>query len=137
MAANMNQISQQVEIQWPLTALFNYVSDITNNPEWQNNVVKSEWIKRTGNRVGSTFAEIRNIKGHESFAEIKVTEFVPNQKRTIKVNSEAQVLCSMQFVPLSNEETKLILQLTWDKNEEPEAGFDLLKLKEILENNYC
>ncbi|HEY5824463.1 MAG TPA: SRPBCC family protein [Cyclobacteriaceae bacterium] len=133
----MNQISQQVEIQWPVTALFNYVSDITNNAEWQNNVVKSEWIKRTGKRVGSTFAEVRNVKGQEFFAEVRVTEFVPNQKRTVKINSDAHLLCSMQFVPLSEEETKLTLQLTWDKNEELAAGYDLLKLKEILENNYC
>jgi hypothetical protein len=132
----MNQISQQVEIQWPVTALFNYVSDITNNAEWQSNVIKSEWIKRTGKNVGSTFAEIRNVKGQESFAEVKVTEFVPNQRRTVKINSE-EVLCSMQFVRLSEEETRLTLELKWDKNEQPITYFDLLKLKEILENNYC
>jgi len=132
----MNQMSQQVEIQWPVTALFNYVSDITNNAEWQSNVVKSEWIKRTGNRVGSTFAEIRNVMGQELFAEVKVTEFIPNQKRTVKIYSE-KMLCSMQFIPLSEEETRLTLELKWDKIKQPEAYFDLFRLKEILENNYC
>lgn len=133
-AANLHQISQQVEIQWPVQALFNYVSDITNNVAWQNHVIKTEWIQRTGNRIGSTFAEIRNVEGKESFNEIKVTEFIPNQKRTIRINgSEAQ--CSMHFVSLSDEQTQLTLQLKWNK-EQPETQFDLYKLKEVLENEF-
>ncbi len=129
----MNQISQQVEIQWPVAALFNYVSDITNNSQWQNNVVKTEWINRTGDRIGSTFAEIRKVEDREYFSEVRVTEFIPNQKRTLKISDDAKWLCSMQFVPLSEEETRLTLQLKWNEEEQPESRFDLIKLKEILE----
>src|SRR6185436_17028592 len=133
----MNQISHQVEIQWPVAALFNYVSDIANNSQWQNNVVKTEWINRTGDRIGSTFAEIRNVKGREYFSEVRVTEFIPNQKRTVKINDEEKWLCSMQFVPLSEEETRLTIQLKWNNEEQRESSFDLIRLKEILEqNNY-
>jgi hypothetical protein len=129
----INQIRQQVEIQWPVKALFNYVADINNNPEWQSNVIRSEWINRTGNRVGSTFAEIRKVRGEESFTEIRETEFIPDRKRTIKINTGVEVLCSMHFVPLSDQKTRLTLQVKWNKDTEPDDQFNLVKLKEVLE----
>jgi hypothetical protein len=135
MATETNQVSQQVEIQWPLEALFNYVSDITNNWEWQTNVIRSEWIDRTEDKTGSVFYEIRSEEGEEFYSEIQITEFIPDRRRTVKFNLDKPVLCSMHFIPLSEEETRLTIQLKWDFKEQPPVSFDLIRLKEILEKD--
>jgi hypothetical protein len=131
----MNQINQQVEIQWPVTALFNYVSDITNNAAWLNDVSDAEWISRTDNRVGSTFREIRKSDGERLEAEI--TEFIPDKKRTVKTES---IMLSMDFIQVSREQTRLVMQMQWNEevgenNLSKVVQQDLLKLKEILECN--
>jgi hypothetical protein len=131
----MNQINQQVEIQWPVTALFNYVSDITNNAQWLSDVSTAEWISRTDDRVGSTFKEIKKSSGEQLQAEI--TEFVPNKKRTVKMKS---FLLSMDFIQLSTEQTRLVMKMRWNNSfSEPKLSNavqqDLLRLKEILERN--
>jgi hypothetical protein len=131
----MNQINQQVEIEWPVTALFNYVSDITNNAFWLNDVSDAEWISRTDNRIGSTFREVRKSSGEQLEAEI--TEFIPNQKRTVKMES---IMLSMNFIQLSREQTRLVMQMEWKedagaKNLSDAVQKDLLRLKEILEQN--
>jgi hypothetical protein len=134
----MNQINQQVEIQWPVTALFNYVSDITNNAAWQDEVIKSEWINRTDNRVGSTFSEIRKMNGSEVEAQIKITEFIPNKKRTVKIGKDKNLLCSMDFIPVTEEQTRVVMKLQWKQGPPVdkilgESQNDLLRLKEVLE----
>jgi hypothetical protein len=129
----MNPTSQQVEIQWPITALFNYVSDITNNAEWQQGVIRSEWTHRTLGNVGSTFFEIHKIEDREFLAEGEVVEFVPNEKRIVKLADKESRLCSMSFVAVSQEQTRLIVQVNGEG--QPDVFFDLPRLKEILELN--
>lgn len=133
----MNTIREQIEIEWPLRALFHYMADITNNAEWQRDVTQAKWIERTPEQVGSLFSEIKIISGEETEVINTVVEFIPYQRRSI---ARRGCVFSLQFVPLSDESTRVIFNMEQlGRGEEGESWLmpDLVLLKNKLELVCC
>ncbi len=83
----MRSIHQQVEINWPVRALFNYVSDISNNASWQQRVEDTEWLDARRNTSGARFREVHaNGKSH---AVCEIAEFIPYQKRSVVMRNKS------------------------------------------------
>ena len=74
----MKQTLQQVEIGWPVEALFNYVADITNHREWKG-TTDACWVSHK-NQSGAKFIELKG----EVITEYELAEFVPNQCRAVR-----------------------------------------------------
>ena len=58
----------EVRIERPVPAVFAYVTDVRNLPQWQESAVKAEWIEE-----GSRFRERRSVLGRNADIELEVT----------------------------------------------------------------
>lgn len=72
----------EVTIRRPSADVFDYVSDVTNLPEWQESAVEAEWIER-----GSRFRERRSFLGRMATVELEVTALEPNRRFDVKALS--------------------------------------------------
>lgn len=140
----MRSIHQQVEINWPVRALFNYVSDITNNASWQQRVEDTEWLNDERNTSGARFKEVHaNGKSH---VLCEIAEFIPYQKRSVVSKNRAfQSTCTFEFEPChSGTVMKVTMQARARglyKLFDPfvsnrfleERSRDIFRLKEMLE----
>src|SRR5688572_12547911 len=77
--------TQKIEINWPLKALFNYVSDIDNHTTWRERVVNVSWLDKMKNHSGARMLETRKLMGHEVMTILEVTEFQPYQRQSVTV----------------------------------------------------
>jgi hypothetical protein len=142
----MRSIHQQVKINWPVRALFNYVSDISNNASWQEHVEKTEWLNDERNTSGARFREVHKNADRDSYALCQIDEFVPYQKRSVVMqNKSFHSTYTYEFEP-ANEST--VMKVTLEvrarglyKLIEPFAANrflqaqsrDIFRLKEMLE----
>ena len=69
----------EVTIGRPVDAVFAYVSDVRNLPEWQESAVSAEWIEE-----GSRFRERRSFLGRTAELELEVTAFEQNRRFDVK-----------------------------------------------------
>jgi hypothetical protein len=89
---------QQIEIDWPVKALFNFVSDISNNAAWQAHVDETEWMEGIYRDAGARFR--CKHAGREHPVVYEVTEFTPYRKRSVTCRGAfLQPTYSMEFEP--------------------------------------
>jgi uncharacterized membrane protein len=69
----------EVTIGRPVEAVFAYVSDVRNLPEWQESAVSAEWIEE-----GSRFRESRTFLGRTAQLELEVTAFEQDRRFDVK-----------------------------------------------------
>ena len=69
----------EVTIERPVEAVFAYVSDVRNLPEWQESAVSAEWIEE-----GSSFRESRTFLGRTAQLELEVTTFEQDRRFDVK-----------------------------------------------------
>jgi len=69
----------EVTIERPAAAVFAYVADVRNLPEWQESAVAAEWIEE-----GSRFKERRSFLGRTARLELEVTALEPNRRFDVK-----------------------------------------------------
>lgn len=135
----MIRTMQEVEINWPVKALFNYVADITNHASWKRGTTDAIWVDGK-NEFGATFKELVG----DQATEYQITEFVPYQRRAIRsakgVVSKTYVF---EFEPKGpstilrlsvNVQSKIPMPLFPVLAEPFVRSNDLLRLKEILED---
>ncbi|HEY3404485.1 MAG TPA: SRPBCC family protein [Ohtaekwangia sp.] len=139
------ETTQQIEINWPLKALFNYVSDVDNHGTWRQRVVNAAWLDKTRNHSGARVVETRKLMGQEIPTILEVTEFQPYRKRSVRLmKGTFRPSWTLEFEP-NGESTLMTLTVTCPSSGREhesvimkrmtEASFrELLKLKEILES---
>ncbi|RAW01739.1 SRPBCC family protein [Pseudochryseolinea flava] len=144
----MTSIQQQIEIEWPVEALFNYVSDLSNNHAWQRQVVDATWIGENRHEVGSAFLQTRSILGKQVPALMQMTSYQRFQKRSwIILHDRLRQELALEFEP-RGEKTLLKLTIDFDlkgsvrslkpavlKHAMREGYENLSRLKNILENS--
>jgi hypothetical protein len=81
----MASIQHQIEINWPVKALFNYLADLSNNAAWQRQVVHAEWLGMTRHLPGAAFVQTRKVLGKEFAATMQVTTFQLYQRHAFVV----------------------------------------------------
>jgi hypothetical protein len=143
----MKAIQQKIEIQWPVKALFNYVSDLSNNAEWQEQVTGASWISEEKNRSGAKFIETRRVSGQEFAATVEVTDFELYKKRGLSILNGPVRHLTMEFEPKGEHTVmKVTLDLRTKGIMRPLAGamarqvirnryLDLVRLKRLLEHS--
>lgn len=139
----MKAILQQIEIDWPLKALFHYVCDISNNSMWQRDVMFTEWESGSKKKGGARFISQRDNR--HDITTYEITEWKPYQKRSVTImDNRLNPTYSLEFEPLG---LKTKLKLTVQFNAQGLFRFilpfmahkyihqhDLHKLKAVLED---
>jgi uncharacterized membrane protein len=69
----------EVGIERPVEAVFAYVTDVHNLPEWQESAVSAEWIEE-----GSRFRERRSFLGRTAELELEVTALEQDRRFDVK-----------------------------------------------------
>jgi uncharacterized membrane protein len=69
----------EVTIERPVAAVFAYVTDVSNLPDWQESAVAAEWIEE-----GSRFRERRSFLGRTVELELEVTAFEQDRRFDVK-----------------------------------------------------
>jgi len=73
------QFDLEVRIDRPVTAVFAYVTDVRNVPEWQESAVAAEWIDE-----GSRFRERRSFLGRSADIELEVTALEQDRRFDVR-----------------------------------------------------
>jgi uncharacterized membrane protein len=69
----------EVKIERPVGAVFAYVTDVRNLPEWQESAEAADWIAQ-----GSRFREQRSFLGRRADLEVEVTAFEQNRRFDVR-----------------------------------------------------
>lgn len=144
----MTSIQHQIEIDWPVEALFNYVSDLSNNATWQHQVTAAEWVNDRRHEPGASFVQTRNVLGREVPSLMQMTSFQRFQKRSwVTMHDRLRQELLFEFEPRGE---RTLLKLTIDfglvgsmrtleasamKYALREGYENLHRLKNILENS--
>ena len=62
-----------------MTAVFAYVTDVRNLPQWQESAVEAEWIEE-----GSRFRERRSFLGRSANVQLEVTAFEQDRRFDVR-----------------------------------------------------
>jgi uncharacterized membrane protein len=92
-----------IVVQRPVSEVFDFVSDLTNGPQWQTGLFEVHNQTHGSLGVGSKFASVRKFLGRKVEGLVEIIEYEPNSKFVIKSASgtvpfEEQYL----FEPTSN-----------------------------------
>lgn len=137
----MKSFQQQVEINWPVRALYHYIADISNNAAWQP-VTGAAWLDGRKKCAGSRYACHTPHYGEPLVYEVVAVE--PYQKRTVTLcATAARPTYAFEFEPRG---AATLVTLTVQVAT-PEASAsvssvedsilqlcDLARLKHVLEN---
>jgi len=86
----------EVRIERPVRAVFAYVTDIRNLPEWQESAEAADWIDK-----GSRFRERRTFLGRAAAIELEVAAFEQDQRFDVKaVTGPVRFEISHRFAPV-------------------------------------
>lgn len=79
----MQSTRHQVEIAWPLKALFHYMADSETHPQWRPHVQQAKWYRNNKNIPGSQLIDTNRVLGKDSAVVWKLTEINVYQKRVL------------------------------------------------------
>lgn len=136
--------TRKIEINWPVKALFNYVSDVDNHGHWRNGIVHATWLDQTKNESGARVLETRYLMGQQVSSILEVTEFKPYQKRSVQImKGTFRPSYTLEFEPRGDSTVMTLTVRCTHSNPArqdvivkriSEQGYkELQKLKEILE----
>jgi carbon monoxide dehydrogenase subunit G len=79
----MIQIRQSVVVERAPAAVFDYLADPSNFPNWQAGVLEIRIEGEPG--LGATFTEIRTFLGQRAESVFEVSEYRPNERFSLRV----------------------------------------------------
>lgn len=139
---------ETVFIDAPVETVFAITTDFTQAPLIMENVVKTEMLTEGPMQVGTRVKEVRKIRGKEAETVLIVSEFIPNQKYTVKnENSGMTVVYDYHFMAQENGTTvdfvgmihakglkNALIKPLFEKILKKEDKDHLLRLKQYIEN---
>ena len=75
----MIETTTTIDVQRPAAEVFDYVADMSNNPEWQQGMKSCKWTTEPPIGVGSRYDQLASFMGRTITSRFEVTEFVPGE----------------------------------------------------------
>lgn len=85
----MIRITTSLEVEAPAATVYSYISDFTNNPEWQSGVESTKWTSPPPLREGSTYNQKVEYKG--LMTSYTVTAIDPGRSVTTKLQTASTI----------------------------------------------
>ena len=127
------KIENKVEIKATPEKVFYWIERPERAKQWVTNVARSEYIKETPERIGTTFREY--VEEGEQGIEMMgiVTEFKPNRLFAVHLESDSHT-ADVKFILKGEGERTLLIQDVelHFKNELSKAAYDSIK-KSIID----
>ena len=83
----MISVEHSVVINRPVPEVFAFISNVENNPRWQQSVLEARITSQVPAGVGSTGIEVRLFMGRRVELSFEVTEYEENAKFSFKITS--------------------------------------------------
>jgi uncharacterized membrane protein len=83
----MIRVENSVLIEQPVGKVFEYVTDISNNPKWQTDILELAITSTGPFELGSTYRCVNRFMGKRIETEGVITEFVPDQACSFRITS--------------------------------------------------
>ena len=103
------KISNSIKIINTPEKVFSWVENPDRAKQWMTSVTKTEIIKETTNKVGTTFTETIEENGRELKMLGELTEFVPNKKIAFHLESKIHTV-KVDFIVQKAENGALLTQ---------------------------
>jgi len=140
-----NSIENEIEIGWPLKALFHYMSDPETHPQWRSRVLHASWLEGEKNLPGKNLLVVHDVMGKSIPVKMEVIQTMPYQQREYMRDSNSyRSFYSMKY-QARGECTRITLSVRCEPKRKisirhltermAESSFnELLQLKRILES---
>ena len=140
------RFENSVLIKQPVGRVFDFVTDIKNNPKWQTGILELAMTSEGPFELGSTYRCVNRFMGKRIETEGIITEYVPDRTCSFRITSGSVAGESSFYFIQMNGSTK------FTTTAELDLGFlrlgkiivkhrihtqlknDMLKLKDLLEN---
>ncbi len=111
----MIKTETSVTINRPIEEVFDFVTTIENNPQWQSSTLEAKRTSEGPIGVGTTSLVELKFLGRRIEAAMEITEYEPNKKVSFKTTSgPTPATGSNTFEALSEGETKVTFLLEAD-----------------------
>lgn len=84
--------SDIITINRPISEVFAFISDISNGPKMNENIVNVDKLTEGPIRVGSLFKETRVIRGRNAAATIEVVQYNPTKEFSARSDSNGLIV---------------------------------------------
>jgi len=141
------RFENSVVINQPVAKVFEFVTDVKNNPKWQTNILELELTSNGTFGSGSTYRCVNLFMGQRIETEGLITDFVREKRCSIRITSGAASGESrFLFEPLDADTTRFTTSGDLDLRVFKFAKMivrhkithqlekDMLRLKEVLED---
>ena len=78
------KVQQSITINQPIERVFAFLTDPTNTPKWQLNVLESKVMTEGPTHVGTRIIEVRSFLGRKIESTSEITELEPNKRLVFK-----------------------------------------------------
>lgn len=142
----MIRFENSVVIEQPVRRVFDYVTDVSNNPKWQTDILELAITSEGPFEVGSTYRCVNRFMGKRIETEGIIVDYVPERACCFRITSGSVTgESSFLFEPV-NGYTKFTTAAELDfgflslgkivvrRKIYTQLRNDMLKLKNILEN---
>ena len=103
------KVVNRIEINAAPEKVFYWLEEPERAKKWVTNVSRSEFIKKTPNKVGTTFREYIEEEGQGIEMQGVVTEFQPNKAYAVHLESESHS-ADVRFVLTENVDSTQLIQ---------------------------
>lgn len=143
----MTEIEASAKIDRPAGEVFDYVSDMANNPQWQKGQKSCEWTSEPPIAIGSTYDQVAVFAGQKLLTSFEVAEFEPGERiRIVSTSGSMPIDVTRVVTPTSDsscevtvlvkgEPPKQMRMLGWlvDRLVKRNINADYDQLKTLLE----
>ena len=81
------EVTVSINIDRPPQEVFDYLADMSNNPNWQNGMQTCTWTSDPPLRLGSTYDQEAKFLGKRIVSSFEVVEFEPGERIRIRTTS--------------------------------------------------
>ena len=142
----MIKVRDSIEISSPQSKVFAFVSDVSNIPRWQAEVVQSAIVTPGPIKVGTRFDEVVKVGPWRVTTHCVVTEYEPDRLMAFKAESSPLQFEGKIGLEASKDKTRVtldgtasprgfyrLMQVALARDLQKGAEHELQTLKEILE----
>jgi uncharacterized membrane protein len=140
------KFENSVIINQPVATVFEFVTDLKNNPQWQTDILELEVTSEGRLELGSTYRCVNRFMGKRFETEGVITEYVPGRTCSFRIVSGSVTGESNFFFEAMDGATRFTTAAVLDlgffklgsiivkRKINQQLKNDMLKLKIILEN---
>jgi uncharacterized membrane protein len=140
------KFENSVMINQPVATVFEFVTDLKNNPKWQTDILELELTSEGRLELGSTYRCVNRFMGKRIKTEGVITEYVPDRTCSFRIVAGSVTGVSNFFFEAVDGATRFTTAAELDlgffklgkiivkRKINQQLKNDMLKLKNILEN---